>query len=40
VPITAATSAPAPQLAAAARIVQRDDGCLQIGIRPDTSVRV
>lgn len=37
---TALTSGPAPQLAAAARIVERDDGCLQIGIRPDTSVRV
>ncbi|MGN6724051.1 MAG: hypothetical protein ACTHJM_15705 [Marmoricola sp.] len=40
VPLTAPTSAPAPQLAAAARVVERDDGCLQIGIRPETSVRV
>lgn len=37
---TAETSAPAPQLAAAARIVERDDGCLQIGIRPESSIRV
>ena len=39
-PTTAVTSSPAPQLAAAARVVQRDDGCLQIGIRPETSIRV
>lgn len=39
-PTTAATASPAPQLAAAARVVQRDDGCLQIGIRPETYVRV
>lgn len=37
---TARTSGPAPQLAAAARIVERDDGCLQIGIRPEASIRV
>jgi hypothetical protein len=40
VPTTADSAAPAPQLAAAARVVQRDDGCLQVGIRPETSVRV
>lgn len=39
-PTTAVSAAPAPQLAAAARVVQRDDGCLQIGIRPETSIRV
>ncbi|MGN6160422.1 MAG: hypothetical protein ACTHOG_01850 [Marmoricola sp.] len=39
-PTTAPTSAPAPQLAAAARIVERDDGSLQVGIRPETAVRV
>lgn len=37
---TASTSSPAPQLAAAARVVERDDGSLQIGIRPDTCIRV
>lgn len=39
-PTTAPTAAPAPQLAPAARIVERDDGSLQIGIRPETAVRV
>lgn len=39
-PTTAVTAAPAPQLTAAARVVERDDGCLQIGIRPETYVRV
>ena len=39
-PTTAPTAAPAPQLAAAARVVERDDGCLQVGIRPESTVRV
>ncbi|GAC1381781.1 MAG: hypothetical protein NVSMB48_10520 [Marmoricola sp.] len=39
-PTTAPTAAPAPQLAPAARVVERDDGCLQVGIRPESTVRV
>lgn len=37
-PATSATAAPAPQLAAATRIVKREDGCLQVGIRPEATV--
>ena len=39
-PTTSLTAAPAPQLAPAARVVERDDGCLQVGIRPESTVRV
>lgn len=39
-PITAPQARPATQLAAAARVVDRHDGLLQVGIRPEACIRV